>query len=371
MQSSGEGSKQQPLPLQPLQHPPTGLVALPTQPLPSQSQPHPQNTLRLDDDELMSGDEQFEDAYDDVGSQPPLGRPLPLAPPQQLVGSNTHQIQLMKASFFSKMDDVQPDLSKTPFLPLTSSTLPSRLRDHTPSSHNASVRQTPFPYFTPSSTPYQGAGSRSDTRHFSAQGSAAHSLLIMPQEQPKLQTDPFSSYHKHQTLPFTPRRATTTSSLLAQAAVLLSKQDLRTLVPAKDSTSAGHQRCLCDHGLFLGRSFRVGWGPNWTLVHSGAQISPSSSSEFIGGGEQGSMFARHFPQQLPVVKASHPIRVVVEHLDFNTVSKDWDYVSNNAILCRNINYFYVNYNNNCHNKFLDVICCITISWSSQKIYDMG
>ena len=30
---------------------------------------------------------------------------------------------------------------------------------------------------------------------------------------------------------------------------------------------------MMDTGLFSTRSFRVGWGPGWTLAHSGSQLS--------------------------------------------------------------------------------------------------
>ena len=34
-----------------------------------------------------------------------------------------------------------------------------------------------------------------------------------------------------------------------------------------------------DAGLFMGRSFRVGWGPGWTLAHCAQQISAPHSKE--------------------------------------------------------------------------------------------
>ena len=34
---------------------------------------------------------------------------------------------------------------------------------------------------------------------------------------------------------------------------------------------------LMDAGLFAGRSFRVGWGPGWTLAHCGDQLSSPPS----------------------------------------------------------------------------------------------
>ncbi|KAG8453154.1 hypothetical protein GDO86_004828 [Hymenochirus boettgeri] len=51
------------------------------------------------------------------------------------------------------------------------------------------------------------------------------------------------------------------------------------LVPLKKSVTYGHGRLLIDMGLFMGRSFRVGWGPNWTLVHNGDKLSGSLEAE--------------------------------------------------------------------------------------------
>uniref|UniRef100_A0A8C2H0D8 Nuclear pore complex protein Nup98-Nup96 n=1 Tax=Cyprinus carpio TaxID=7962 RepID=A0A8C2H0D8_CYPCA len=44
-------------------------------------------------------------------------------------------------------------------------------------------------------------------------------------------------------------------------------------VPVESSITLGKGRLLMDAALFRGRSFRVGWGPNWTLVHCGDQIT--------------------------------------------------------------------------------------------------
>ena len=241
----------------------------------------------------------------------------------------------MKASFFRKVEDAQPSPSKTSLFPLTPPSRPSsRLRDHTPSSHDVDMPHKPLPYsLAPGSvraSPYHGAVSN-DSHHYSAllyQGNSSLLNLSIPSQQqqklklPKPHTDPFFAYHKHHPLPSTPHH--TASASLAQSAVLMSKQDLRRIVPGKESTCAGHQRSLCDHGLFLGRSFRVGWGPNWSMVHSGVQLSSPSVSEVLG---QGGMFMGSFPHQIGGGKEGHPIRVVVEHLGFNTVSKDCDSVS--------------------------------------------
>ncbi|XP_040282604.1 nuclear pore complex protein Nup98-Nup96 isoform X1 [Bufo bufo] len=45
------------------------------------------------------------------------------------------------------------------------------------------------------------------------------------------------------------------------------------LVPLEKSVSDGKGKLLIDMSLFMGRSFSVGWGQNWTLAHSGDVLS--------------------------------------------------------------------------------------------------
>uniref|UniRef100_A0A8C3VIW9 Nuclear pore complex protein Nup98-Nup96 n=1 Tax=Catagonus wagneri TaxID=51154 RepID=A0A8C3VIW9_9CETA len=51
------------------------------------------------------------------------------------------------------------------------------------------------------------------------------------------------------------------------------------LVPLEKSVTYGKGKLLMDMALFMGRSFRVGWGPNWTLANSGEQLSGSQELE--------------------------------------------------------------------------------------------
>uniref|UniRef100_A0A671FDM1 Nuclear pore complex protein Nup98-Nup96 n=1 Tax=Rhinolophus ferrumequinum TaxID=59479 RepID=A0A671FDM1_RHIFE len=51
------------------------------------------------------------------------------------------------------------------------------------------------------------------------------------------------------------------------------------LVPLEKSVTYGKGKLLMDIALFMGRSFRVGWGPNWILAHSGEQLSASHELE--------------------------------------------------------------------------------------------
>ncbi|KAJ8412445.1 hypothetical protein AAFF_G00127810 [Aldrovandia affinis] len=45
------------------------------------------------------------------------------------------------------------------------------------------------------------------------------------------------------------------------------------LVPLEGSVAHGKGKLLMDLALFMGRSFRVGWGPNWALAHCGDPLS--------------------------------------------------------------------------------------------------
>ncbi|XP_020024736.1 nuclear pore complex protein Nup98-Nup96 isoform X2 [Castor canadensis] len=51
------------------------------------------------------------------------------------------------------------------------------------------------------------------------------------------------------------------------------------LVPLEKSVTYGKGKLLMDMALFMGRSFRVGWGPNWTLANTGEQLNGSHELE--------------------------------------------------------------------------------------------
>uniref|UniRef100_A0AAR2LBS6 Nuclear pore complex protein Nup98-Nup96 n=1 Tax=Pygocentrus nattereri TaxID=42514 RepID=A0AAR2LBS6_PYGNA len=50
-------------------------------------------------------------------------------------------------------------------------------------------------------------------------------------------------------------------------------------VSSKNSITLGKGSLLIDSALYMGRSFRVGWGPNWTLVHCGEPLSTAQESK--------------------------------------------------------------------------------------------
>ncbi|KAJ7951967.1 Nuclear pore complex protein NUP96 [Quillaja saponaria] len=46
-------------------------------------------------------------------------------------------------------------------------------------------------------------------------------------------------------------------------------------------TAGNHSRNIVDAALFMGRSFRVGWGPNGILVHTGAQVGSDNRHNML------------------------------------------------------------------------------------------
>ncbi|XP_044274493.1 nuclear pore complex protein Nup98-Nup96 isoform X2 [Varanus komodoensis] len=84
------------------------------------------------------------------------------------------------------------------------------------------------------------------------------------------------------------------------------------LVPLEKSVTCGKGRLLKDMALFMGRSFRVGWGPSWVLVHSGEQLSspPEPEEPQDESMEYGFLPTPVAPKQL----SESPFKVHVEKL---------------------------------------------------------
>ncbi|MFT7818437.1 nuclear pore complex protein Nup98-Nup96-like [Arapaima gigas] len=55
----------------------------------------------------------------------------------------------------------------------------------------------------------------------------------------------------------------------------------RGLVPLPSSVTLGKGKLLMDAALFVGRSFRVGWGPGWVLAHSGDHLGDSGTVQQV------------------------------------------------------------------------------------------
>ncbi|XP_033001542.1 nuclear pore complex protein Nup98-Nup96 isoform X3 [Lacerta agilis] len=94
------------------------------------------------------------------------------------------------------------------------------------------------------------------------------------------------------------------------------------LVPLEKSVTYGKGRLLKDMALFMGRSFRVGWGPNRILVHSGEQLSTLSESEDLRNEsmEYGFLPTPVAPKQL----SESPFKVHVEKLSLEGKAADED-----------------------------------------------
>lgn len=250
---------------------------------------------------------------------PPRGASL-LLPSQEIVGDKTHHVQIMKASFFNSKEDLNLTYSiQTPRLhpPLATSSRPgSRLDDSfavQPLSRSVGVTSAhPSPF------------SRSILQNGPHQTSTAMpspNQLIHNQAPPTSEPlDPFTKFHRSRR-PLVPPPAQMTP-LQAQSAVLMAKRNLNVLVPLTDRKD----HMLCDLGLFLGRSFRVGWGPNWTLAHSGVQVSSTAVESAAKGWSQGGLFSSVAPRQ-SVEDKGHPIRVVLEQVGVNQSPKTCDSVS--------------------------------------------
>ncbi|XP_058483731.1 nuclear pore complex protein Nup98-Nup96 isoform X1 [Solea solea] len=87
-------------------------------------------------------------------------------------------------------------------------------------------------------------------------------------------------------------------------------------VPLKESIVSGKGGLLMDTGLFMGRTFRVGWGPGWTLAHCGERLSSPTSKQL----ERQELTARTDFSFLPKPARNKPLtqspyKVVLEQLE--------------------------------------------------------
>ena len=260
----------------------------------------------------MSDDEQFLDAEEGVAQQ----QPRPLAPPSHemtmTMGLSSHRIQVMKASFFGSGEremerrrEERVPLTLTKRAPLGRLLVAPPVAAYHPTMIRVGQEQktgqvqfrdtpSPIPHLPPDgslpfSTPHH-------LLHQTPTPTPSQSLLEFGAEERATSvpvdgsTSLLSTRAAGLSLP-----PPSVSLVQAQSSVLMARHNLATLVPPSDSMTCGRSRLIADAGLFLGRSFRVGWGPNWTLSHSGVEIgSHSGSSLGLGKGPSQN-------QSLPVV----------------------------------------------------------------------
>ncbi|KAF7206744.1 nuclear pore complex protein Nup98-Nup96 isoform X2 [Nothobranchius furzeri] len=166
------------------------------------------------------------------------------------LGINPHRLQIMKASLFTDEDDADElhhhgattastDVS-SPRLVLpgvqsrSSGLLQTRFTSGLPPSPE-SIRPPP-PWSWGSPAPPESS------RHLQRHGPCPASFLLPPRaSEPAIRT--------------------------------VGVRRLGGPVPLGESVTHGKGGVMMDTGLFVSRSFRVGWGPGWTLAHSGTRIS--------------------------------------------------------------------------------------------------
>ena len=241
---------------------------------------------------MSDEEEEFKEASD-VAMTTEL-RPFPVFRSQDLassMGVDTHTVQVMKASFFGGADEAKKPFSLKSSRPLLFKTTPtpaSLTKDHSLLHHSG--RYTPL-----SSLPSR--------LHHGRGGSAPPTSLTPPPER-------------------FPHPAV--SSLQAQASVIMAKHNLSLLPPLERSALRDKTHSIADAGLSMGRSFRVGWGPNWTLVHSGFPLSRSSQSSSLGlfsTAASGGSTLIGVGEGIPLTASMEQVHAVTSEPPHNTVSE--------------------------------------------------
>ncbi|KAL7844543.1 hypothetical protein SRHO_G00230820 [Serrasalmus rhombeus] len=172
------------------------------------------------------------------------------------LGINPHTLQIMKASLFAGDDECDPFHEQ----------LPQKLLEEVPSPRVLLGKA-------------QGGlsvGSLLQTKFLSGGGLLAHLPDVpfggFPQKlsKPAVSDVPWPSLGPSFLLP-PPVPEVTLRTVGARR--------LEGPVSSKNSVTRGKGNLLIDSALYMGRSFRVGWGPNWTLVHCGDPLSTAQESK--------------------------------------------------------------------------------------------
>uniref|UniRef100_A0A8C5M6P9 Nuclear pore complex protein Nup98-Nup96 n=1 Tax=Leptobrachium leishanense TaxID=445787 RepID=A0A8C5M6P9_9ANUR len=95
----------------------------------------------------------------------------------------------------------------------------------------------------------------------------------------------------------------------------------RKLVPLDKSVTAGCGKLRIDMALCMRRSFRAGWGPNWTLVHSGDMLSEACDTEEDSNTSQSDFDYMPKPTSAKSLMES-PFKVHVQKLSLEQRAKD-------------------------------------------------
>lgn len=216
----------------------TGQTSLTTSQLPI----HP---LTQDQDEDFSDNEgeEFQDAEDHVTMSRPLAPSHHLA---TTLGLDTHRIQVMKASFFTDFDSISQD----------------HLR-YVPPTKTALLQPGSTAHTEPLAPPIQR--DHMTTKLFPRPPVETFPTLGSIPTSPHLSTSPLPR-QPEQVVHSGPYHIIPTSQVIPQ-------QKVDSIVPLENSIICNKTGLLADAGVTFGRSFRVGWGPNWSLSHTGFQLA--------------------------------------------------------------------------------------------------
>ena len=210
--------------------------------------------ISLHTDEMISDDEEFEDALDE-GGVIKHKKSHPFGPSYRFVstmGLDAQRMQVMKASFFDELEPTQP---QHPILKPVKPVLGSSIGFGVPQSRLVHP-------FHSDHAPQQQYFPRPSVETLRSVSIPNSPIQIKPSTEETVPN--FESYTTHPSMKVQSE---------TQSALLLPRHALHCIVPLKASLSNNRSGLFADLGIFLGRSFRVGWGPNWTLAHSGYSLT--------------------------------------------------------------------------------------------------
>uniref|UniRef100_A0A673ZF34 Nuclear pore complex protein Nup98-Nup96 n=1 Tax=Salmo trutta TaxID=8032 RepID=A0A673ZF34_SALTR len=238
--------------------------------------------------EIMLGEEEGESCMGEKGSR--VGNVTPtehdsVSASSQIassLGINPHTLQIMKASLFAEDEDGDMFQEQGG---MTSSLDVASPRIHLPGT--------------------QGRPSSKYLTHSPNTDLYPHKQLSMSRVSPAVpessRVSPWPSF----LLPAPPAEATVRT---------VGARRLGGPVDPENSVTLGKGRLLMDAALFTGRSFRVGWGPGWTLVHCGDGLSGAGDKE-QDHGDTGAAGFGFLPKPAKSRQLSDsPFKVVIEQV---------------------------------------------------------
>ncbi|XP_022797911.1 nuclear pore complex protein Nup98-Nup96-like [Stylophora pistillata] len=220
------------------------------------------------------------------------------------LGMNAQRIQVMKASFFADQSQlVTPFAKDSPTVDksLFSSSL----------AKGGHLKSSVYP----SSMPRGPLLSPNVQRSLDESGQMSRSLFGSPQ----IGVYPLRYPVVHDVTPVAPSSPTQLPRAISTAMDIgikvVGARNQFGLVPKKDSLVDGKENLIADAGLMMGRSFRVGWGPGFVLVHSGTPLGkqegkPAAATQPSLAGDFFSMKPRPSSSE-----GSPPFGVTIEKLN--------------------------------------------------------